>query len=497
MVKKTAKGIALFLAIIMLFSSAMVVNAESTLSIGSRGEEVRQLQNYLNQLGANPRLDEDGIFRNGTYNAVVAFQRSKGLTADGIVGPNTWAAIRNAMNERLSNSLTYAVTLTKSNPTALVNINPGKATSVTVSGGAATVYSHGGSGDPALYNASGTMVADDEAGHPHWRYRFSSGQTLYAGFYGSGAPAGSYYVTATFDNTSAPAFGNLSISAPTSYSMSAGQSGTINVTFSGQGIDSVDTSVSGSGLSASVSNISWRAYPGSCTATINVSASNSSTGGTVTFQLKNNSSGVIKDHSIRINVTAPPSSSITLTPSNPTALVNINSGKATPVTVSGGAATVYSHGGSGDPALYNASGTMVADDEAGHPHWRYTFSSGQTFYAGFYGSGAPAGSYYVTATFNNTPSTGVTLTPSNPTALVNISSGSRVAVTVSGGRATVVSNGNNSCDPALYSAASGGTRVADDEAGNYHWRYTFSSGQTFYAGTYGNGSGSYYVTATF
>lgn len=35
-------------------------------------------------------LKEDGIFGEETYKAVIAYQRAKGLTPDGIVGYNTW-----------------------------------------------------------------------------------------------------------------------------------------------------------------------------------------------------------------------------------------------------------------------------------------------------------------------------------------------------------------------------------------------------------------------
>lgn len=57
------------------------------------GGNVQELQKLLNQQGY--ALAEDGIWGRNTYNAVVNFQRSKGLVADGIVGYNTWTALYN------------------------------------------------------------------------------------------------------------------------------------------------------------------------------------------------------------------------------------------------------------------------------------------------------------------------------------------------------------------------------------------------------------------
>ncbi|MER5887211.1 peptidoglycan-binding protein [Streptomyces sp. NPDC001941] len=58
---------------------------------GSSGYRVTGLQHLLNAHGA--KLDVDGQFGAGTRTAVVNFQKSKGLDADGIVGPNTWQAL--------------------------------------------------------------------------------------------------------------------------------------------------------------------------------------------------------------------------------------------------------------------------------------------------------------------------------------------------------------------------------------------------------------------
>jgi len=56
------------------------------LKVGSRGKEVKELQEFLN-IGA------DGIFGKGTEASVKKWQSENGLTADGIVGPATWDAM--------------------------------------------------------------------------------------------------------------------------------------------------------------------------------------------------------------------------------------------------------------------------------------------------------------------------------------------------------------------------------------------------------------------
>ncbi|WP_240987122.1 peptidoglycan-binding domain-containing protein [Arthrobacter sp. Soil736] len=58
---------------------------------GSTGEHVTYFQQRLFALGC--RLTIDGIFGPGTESAARSFQRANGLTADGIVGAMTWAAL--------------------------------------------------------------------------------------------------------------------------------------------------------------------------------------------------------------------------------------------------------------------------------------------------------------------------------------------------------------------------------------------------------------------
>ncbi len=63
----------------------------STLKVGSRGDEVLSLQNMLNRQGYS--LNADGIYGDKTAAAVKQYQQAMGLTADGIVGTNTWGAL--------------------------------------------------------------------------------------------------------------------------------------------------------------------------------------------------------------------------------------------------------------------------------------------------------------------------------------------------------------------------------------------------------------------
>jgi hypothetical protein len=62
---------------------------------GCRGADVRALQETLSALGF-PTGPADGIFGARTAEAVRGFQSARGLEADGIVGPQTRAALRQA-----------------------------------------------------------------------------------------------------------------------------------------------------------------------------------------------------------------------------------------------------------------------------------------------------------------------------------------------------------------------------------------------------------------
>lgn len=65
----------------------------SVLRQGSTGPEVASLQTKLKLLGFDPGAI-DGNFGAGTKAALIAFQKSKGLEADGMAGPITMAALQ-------------------------------------------------------------------------------------------------------------------------------------------------------------------------------------------------------------------------------------------------------------------------------------------------------------------------------------------------------------------------------------------------------------------
>ena len=59
--------------------------------VGSQGDEVRAIQQKLNDLGYG--LKVDGIYGAATKKAVRSFQKANGLTADGIAGSKTLKAL--------------------------------------------------------------------------------------------------------------------------------------------------------------------------------------------------------------------------------------------------------------------------------------------------------------------------------------------------------------------------------------------------------------------
>ena len=77
-----------------------------SISHGSVGRAVADVQAKLEALGYSCAGDETAVFGAATEAAVRGFQRSRGLTADGVVGADSWGALV-AASHRLGDRLLY------------------------------------------------------------------------------------------------------------------------------------------------------------------------------------------------------------------------------------------------------------------------------------------------------------------------------------------------------------------------------------------------------
>ena len=94
----TKRVLAILLAVVLFFAISggvlTGITADNnrvswvTSRLGSTGSEVRSIQKKLKSLG-HYKGNVDGIYGTATKNAVTAFQRSCGITADGICGKKT------------------------------------------------------------------------------------------------------------------------------------------------------------------------------------------------------------------------------------------------------------------------------------------------------------------------------------------------------------------------------------------------------------------------
>ena len=96
MIKKKSL-ITVIMVLLFVFAIEIIFNnenvTEETLSrFGSSGSEVTQIQNKLKSWGYY-NGSVDGIYGSRTVAAVKSFQKSNGLTVDGIAGPSTLAAM--------------------------------------------------------------------------------------------------------------------------------------------------------------------------------------------------------------------------------------------------------------------------------------------------------------------------------------------------------------------------------------------------------------------
>jgi len=89
---KAKRWMTMALALVIALATVTALAAPTVLRLGSSGEQVRTLQSKLKQWGYYSG-SVDGVFGSQTQEAVKYFQRRNGLTADGIVGSATAAAL--------------------------------------------------------------------------------------------------------------------------------------------------------------------------------------------------------------------------------------------------------------------------------------------------------------------------------------------------------------------------------------------------------------------
>ena len=81
-----------------------IANA-SAFRVGDQGNDVAEIQGQLASLGYD--VTADGDFGPATTEAVKAFQVSKGLSADGLVGPTTYSALLGKSMPEVSRGANY------------------------------------------------------------------------------------------------------------------------------------------------------------------------------------------------------------------------------------------------------------------------------------------------------------------------------------------------------------------------------------------------------
>lgn len=110
------------MAVLLLICHTAAFAAYKTLEYGSRGTEVKELQKALLSLGFDPN-GTDGKFGSGTKAAVKAYQKSRGLTADGKAGNITlsllYSEVDGSANAGSSSGSVSSGETTSTNPNTL------------------------------------------------------------------------------------------------------------------------------------------------------------------------------------------------------------------------------------------------------------------------------------------------------------------------------------------------------------------------------------------
>ncbi|WP_338631928.1 peptidoglycan-binding protein [Clostridium baratii] len=138
------------------------------------GEDIKAVQNKLNSLGFSAG-SADGYYGNGTRDAVVKFQRARGLDADGMVGPSTWNAL---FGSSANGSGDYSRVLKVTNPLMYgedIRAVQNKLNSLGFNAGSADGYYGNGTRDAVIrFQRARGLEADGMVGPATWNTLFNS-----------------------------------------------------------------------------------------------------------------------------------------------------------------------------------------------------------------------------------------------------------------------------------------------------------------------------------
>ena len=147
-------------------AATTTVASQPLLRLGSRGSAVTALQQRLIALHYFDVAAADGVFRQNTYHAVIAFQKVQGLTRDGVVGPATWAKLAKP----------YVPTPRYRLATASLEVNLAKQVIYYVRGGSIQHIIDASTGSGAWYYSQGRWArAITPTGRFHIYWRYSNG----------------------------------------------------------------------------------------------------------------------------------------------------------------------------------------------------------------------------------------------------------------------------------------------------------------------------------
>jgi peptidoglycan hydrolase-like protein with peptidoglycan-binding domain len=137
-----------------------VLSTNPTLRLGSTGSAVRKLQIRLNAWNVLPHVAVDGHFGPAAKMAVEEFQTAEGLSADGIVGPATWADLLNTPPSG-SQAITVSGVVDSGLEALLSDGGPDATTSgYYKSGSAALTAAAAGTDDRRFYQLGELLVRD-------------------------------------------------------------------------------------------------------------------------------------------------------------------------------------------------------------------------------------------------------------------------------------------------------------------------------------------------